>query len=269
MGIHLHLDTLAHQNPLRRLPPQQKLGFGLGLLVLVFISHWPVQLLCLAWVSVWILVYGRIPWSVYGRLLSLASGFLLVGLVALVVNIIPTSVLSQVGQDAFVGIRWGGWYGYLSQQGAAQAWIIFCRSLGAISAFLLILCTTPITDLLQVWRAWRLPMILADLMLLMYRFIFIIFQTLDELTLAQQARLGYQTWSAQWHSLKLLCGQLLIRSLQQYQAFSLGLATRGFTGEFHIWTGRRYRYSARYGWEAVLGGLILIGLELSYRQYWG
>lgn len=269
MGIHLHLDTLAHQNRLRHLPPTQKLGFGLGILILVFLSHWPVQLLILAWVSVWILVYGGIPSCLYVRLLSIASGFLLVGLVALVINSVPLAAWSQVDSDAVVGMRWGGWYGYLSQQGIAQAWIILCRSLAAMTAFLFILCTTPITDLLQVWRAWRLPMVLADLMLLMYRFIFLTFRTLEELTLAQQARLGYGSWSCQWYSVKLLGGQLLIRSLQNYQAFSLGLATRGFTGEFQVWTGRQYRFSARYGWEAILGGLILIGLEVGYRQHWG
>ncbi|AFY60146.1 cobalt ECF transporter T component CbiQ [Synechococcus sp. PCC 6312] len=269
MGIHLHLDTLAYQNRLRYLPPQQKLGFGLGILILVLLSHWPVQLLSLAWVSIWILVYGRVPGRVYYRLLITASGFLLLGLLALMVNVVPLTALGQIHQDELLGIRWGGWYSYLSQEGIVQAWIILCRALAAIAAFLFILCTTPITDLLQLWRAWHLPVVLADLMLLMYRFIFLMFRTLEELTLAQQARLGYGSWSCQWHSVKLLGGQLLIRSLQHYQAFSLGLATRGFTGEFQVWTGRQYRFSARYGWEASLGGLILIGLEIGYRYHRG
>ncbi len=265
-----HLDTLAYTNQLRHLPPQQKLLFGLVMLGVALVSHWPVQILITAWMAWWCLVYARISPRVYGELFVVATGFLLIGLVALVLNIVSSSEIPQIAADQLTGQAWGDWYIYVSGQGVAQAFRIFWRSLAAIATLLFLLCTVPVTQALAVARQWHLPASLADVILLMYRFIFIIFATFQDLSQAQTARCGYVSWAAQWRSAKLLAGQLLIRSLQQYQRFSLGLATRGFVGHFQVDGGVARPLNRRYALEAILGVGVLSGMELSYRlQGWG
>ena len=94
----------------------------------------------------------------------------------------------------------------------------------------------------------------------MYRFIFIFLKTAAELGLAQRARGGYRDRRRWLHSLSLLIGQLVWRSLRRYQQFSLGLAARGFSGEFQVYSGQKAAYSKRYALESLLGcgGLILL-----------
>jgi cobalt/nickel transport system permease protein len=104
--------------------------------------------------------------------------------------------------------------------------------------------------------------LLTDLLLLMYRFIFILLKTANELWTAQNSRSGYRNWYTSMKSLALLIGQLLQRTLQQYSQFSLGLQARGFAGELRFWYPRRYRLSRRYTIEAICGCVILIGLEI-------
>ncbi len=139
--------------------------------------------------------------------------------------------------------------------------MILPRSLACVSSLLFLLCTVPFTELLQTMRQLGVPAILTELLLLMYRFVFILLKTVWELSLAQQARGGYRTWGRALHSSSLLVGQLLKRTLQRYQEFSLGVAARGFTGEFQVWSVPHYRYSKRYALEALLGCGGLLGLE--------
>jgi cobalt/nickel transport system permease protein len=61
-------------------------------------------------------------------------------------------------------------------------------------------------------------------------------------------------------SIALLVSQLLQRTLIDYQQVSLGLAARGFNGEFRVWHSRSYQPSRRYTWEAAIGCTILVTL---------
>lgn len=257
----IQIDSLAHSNRLRKLPPQQQLLFALGVLSIALISHVPTQLLIVLWMGVWTIVYARIPARVYLRLIALASLFLLMSLPALLINSVSTSQIDIVNADQWGGMNLGAWYFYISRRGSTQALEVFCRSLACVSSLFFLLCTVPFTKLLQTLRQIGIPVILTELLLLMYRFVFILLQTAGELKLAQQARGGYRSWGVAMRSSSLLVGQLFKRTLQRYHQFSLSVATRGFTGEFQVWSKPHYRYSKRYALEAVIGCTGLLGLE--------
>ncbi len=262
----MHLDTLAYSHRLKDLPPQQRLGFGLVMLGFALFSHWPVQGLIGAWLLVWTVGYARIPLRLYGELWGPVIGFLLIGLVTVVVNGVSLNNATTVIMDVWLGWPVGSWYLYLSQAGLIQAWIIFWRVFASMSACLFICCTVPMTQLIGVCREWWVPGLVTDLMLLIYRFIFIVLAQYQSLTQAQAARLSHSSWWSQWRSLKLLGGQLLVRSLQDYQRFRLGLVSRGFTGDLRFDVDRVWQPSWRYGLESVVGGVVLVGLELGLRQ---
>ena len=59
----------------------------------------------------------------------------------------------------------------------------------------------------------------------MYRFIFSLLAIADELWIAQNSRCGYRTWNRGMHSLGILIGQLLQRTLENYRHVSLSLAS--------------------------------------------
>lgn len=258
----LEIDAIAYRNRLRYLPPAQKLVFALVVLFISLFSHAPTQFLIILWMGVWIIGYAGIPWRIYLRLIALASLFLLMGLPALIMNIAPTTQLEFVQLDQLSGINLGSWYLYISRSGSQEAGVVFMRSLACVSCLFFILCTVPFIEFVQTMRRLNVPVILTDLLLLMYRFVFILLKTAKELKLAQQARNGYRTWRLTMHSLGLLVGQLFLRTLQRYHQFSLGLAARGFTGEFPVGLLHHYRYSKRYVLEAILGCGGLLGVEV-------
>jgi len=257
----MEIDTLAYTNRLRHLSPAQKLIFALAVLCIALCTHAPTQLLIVLWMGVWTVGYAGIPAKVYLRLIALASGFVLVSLPALFLNVVSTTEMHLAQAEQWGGMSWGALYFYISRSGTEQALVILPRSLACVSSLLFLLCTVPFTELLQTMRQLGVPAILTELLLLMYRFVFILLKTVGELSLAQQARGGYRTWGRALHSSSLLVGQLLKRTLQRYQEFSLGVAARRFTGEFQVWSVPQYRYSKRYALEALLGCGGLLGLE--------
>ncbi|MDM3853102.1 MAG: cobalt ECF transporter T component CbiQ [Aphanizomenon gracile PMC649.10] len=258
----LQLDTLAYTNQLRKLPPEHKLIFAFTTLIISLCSHALVQILIALWMTVWIVIYARIPAGVYWRLLMFTIVFCLTSLPALMVNGVAIANLPIVQLDSWYGLTFGQFYIYISRSGSIQAWGILTRALASTSCLYFLVLTVPFTEILQTLRWLKFPALLTDLLLLMYRLIFILLKTANELLTAQNSRGGYSTWHTSMKSLALLIGQLLQRTLQQYSQFSLGLQARGFAGELRFWHPRRYHSSPRYTVEAICGCVVLIGLEI-------
>lgn len=257
----LQLDTLAYTNRLRGLPPEHKLIFAIATLVISLCTHPVVQVLIAVWMGVWTVIYARIPAGIYLRLLTFALLFWLTSLLALILNGVAVADSLRVQPDSWAGLTFLHYYIYISRSGSEQALAILTRAYASVSCLYFLMLTVPFTEVLQTLRRLGFPALLTDLLLIMYRFIFVLLKTATELWTAQQSRGGYCTWRTGMKSLAILIGQLLQRTLQQYNQFSLALEARGFTGEFRVWHPHRYRSSQRYIIEAIFGCVVLIGLE--------
>ncbi len=257
------IDTLAYTNRLRWLPPEQKLMFASTLLMIAAFSHPLVQVLIAVWISIWTVVYAGIPAKTYIKLLYLATFFWLTSLPALALNGVDISQVHLVSSDAVNGLTFGSYYVYISRKGVEQGLTILTRAIASVSCLYFVMLTIPFTEILQTLRRIGVPVLLTELLLLMYRFIFVLLNTSAELWTAQQSRGGYRTFTIGIKSLALLIGQLLKKTLENYRQVSLSLAARGFNGELRFWHPYRYQQSKRYAVEAILGCAVLIGLELS------
>jgi cobalt/nickel transport system permease protein len=259
----LYLDTFAYTNQLRSQPPEHKLLFAITVLAIALVSHPPVQIAIAFWMSIWILAYARIPFNIYWRLMAIAMFFLFTSLPALLIGFADLSNLLPIQSDIIYGIPFGSYYLYLSQNGFTQAGLILTRTISTVSCVYFILFTVPFTEILQTLRCLGLPTILTELLMLMYRFIFIFLSVASELWIAQQARNGYRTRQRWIYSLSLLISQMFHKTLQYYQQFLLSTAARGFKGEFRVWSSRRYHLSQRYAIEAALGCIVLALLNFN------
>lgn len=256
----LQIDTLAYSSRLRQLPPEHKLLFAIVLLLITYMTQIPVQLAIAGWISVWTVIYAGIPTSVYLRLLSITAAFWLTSLPALVMSGIDLPHLQTIQTDAWAGFRWGDYYIYLSHQGVEQAAGLGARAIASTACIYFVILTIPFTEILSVLRRMGCPTLLTEMMMMMYRFIFVLLKTARELWTAQQSRSGYRTRTLWMKSLGLLIGQLLRRTLENYRQVSLTLNSRGFTGDFRVCHSRQYKMSKRYGFEALFGCTLLVML---------
>ncbi|MDP5337936.1 MAG: cobalt ECF transporter T component CbiQ [Nodularia sp. (in: cyanobacteria)] len=256
----LQIDTLAYTNRLRWLAPEQKLLFAIALLIIAAFAHPQLQILIAIWMSIWTVIYAKIPLQIYLKLVYIAALFWFTSLPALVINGIHTNYLNLIQDDAIFGLNVGDYYIYISHYGMEQGWTILTRAIASLSCLYFVMLTIPFAEFLQTLRRFGFPLLLTDLLLLMYRFIFVLLNTASEIWTAQQSRGGYCTFRIGIKSLSLLIGQLLRRTLENYRQVSLSLASRGFNGEFKVWHPHRYHLSKRYAIEAIIGCVVLIGL---------
>lgn len=256
----LQIDTLAYSSRLRQLPPEHKLLFAITLLLITYAAQVPVQLAIAGWISIWTVIYAGIPTSVYLRLLSITTAFWLTSLPALIISGTDLPHLSSVQADVWQGFTWGNYYLYLSQQGMQQAGELGARAIASTACIYFVILTIPFTEIISVLRRIGCPALLTELMMMMYRFIFVLLKTARELWIAQQSRGGYRTRKLWMKSLGLLIGQLLRRTLENYRQVSLTLNSRGFTGDFRVCHSRQYQPSRRYSFEALFGCTLLVML---------
>ncbi|GAB1542917.1 cobalt ECF transporter T component CbiQ [Scytonema sp. NUACC21] len=258
----IQIDTLAYTNRLRWIPPEQKLLFSTVLLVIAAFAHPLVQVLIALWLGVWTVVYAAIPLKTYLKLIYFAALFWVTSLPALLISGVDISQVHLVPQnDIAWGLTFGSYYLYISHHGIEQGLTILSRAIASLSCLYFVMLTVPFTELLQILRRIGVPVLLTELLLLMYRFIFVLLNTATELWVAQQARGGYRNFTVGMKSLALLIGQLLQRTIENYRQVSLSLAARGFSGELRVWHPHRYHQSKRYVLEATFGCGLLISLE--------
>lgn len=256
--MHHPIDALAYTNRLRSLPPEPKLGFAIALFLMGYLAPAFIQLTIALWLAVWVVGYARIPAGIYLKLVAVPMSFWLVSLPALVIEVSFNPNPAEVELDAVLGMPIAGVYLYLSRQGLAQATTVLTRAIALISCLYFILLTVPFVEILRVLKRLGCPSLLTELLSLMYRFIFLLTETVFELVNAQRSRLGYGNWRSQMRSLSLVVGQLLRRTLENYRQVALGLNARGFNGELRVWHTRRYRSNWRYGSEAIGGCCLLL-----------
>jgi cobalt/nickel transport system permease protein len=265
--VNTQLDTLAYGNRLRQLPPVQKLSFALVVLGIAIFSHYPVQIAIFLWLSIWIVGYAGIPRAIYISMMVGVMMFLVTSLPALIINFASNAQLASLQQERLWGVNFGDGQLYLSHQGVRQAIDILTRSMASTTALFFIILTTPFIELAETFNRWGCPPILTELLLLSYRFIFLLAEVAQKIVTAQQARGGYRTRRLAMNSVSLLIRQLIQRTASRYQQLTLGVKARGFQQEFRFWQPYTYQYSQRYGLEAISGCLLLTMGEILYRIY--
>ncbi|MFO1372051.1 MAG: cobalt ECF transporter T component CbiQ [Candidatus Competibacteraceae bacterium] len=184
-------------------------------------------------------VYGAgVPLKTLIRMLAAPAAFLLAGVPFLAVS-----------------VDFGDFRLYLSSDGLQLALVTTVRALAAVSCLSFLTLTTPLADLIPLLRRVGVPAGLIELILLIYRLIFVFFERALTGHQAQTARLGYSRVDRSVRSLGLLAGNLFQRALEQARRLETGLLARGYTGELRVLAPKYVLSRTR-----LAAGLGLVGL---------
>ena len=210
------VDRAAHLNRWRHRSLVEKAILALGMLLLaIALPPGPGAPLIAIVMTLAALVGARVPWKVWAACVAGPLGFLLVGALSLIVS------LDKGG----LALAPGG-------LGAAAA--LTARSLAGLTCLLFLALTTPATDLIAGLRRLGLPEEIAEVALLMYRFLFLLGDTALAMDAAQAARLGHIGARRRLRSLGVLIANLLPRALDRARRLEVGLGARGWRGEMRV-----------------------------------
>ena len=174
------------------------------------------------------------------------SFFLAVSLLGIVFTISP-AMSEQLPWGWHLGPVWLA----ASPASLWTGFVVLLRALGAAGAMNFLAATTPMVDLMDFFRRLRVPEFLIDVMTVMYRFIFVLLETLGRIYTAQDCRLGYVNRRRAMESAGLLGSQLFVDSFRRTQRLQVALDSRGYSGTLRVLPAT-YTSSRRWPW-LILG----------------
>lgn len=224
--MHL-LDRYAYSNRIHRLHPAYKAGCSLlAMAACLGINRLFASLSILIFMLSLTVFWAGLPGRFVLKLSLAEGGFLLAGVLGVAI-----SVSSVPNPDALaVGSLWFN----LSAGSAWMAVDLLARSLGCVAAMNFLALTTPMVDLMDLLRRMRVPSLLVELMGLMYRFIFVLLDSLDRMILAQKVRLGFRNWRSSLHNAAQIGANLFIEAFRRSQKLEIALQGRAWDGSLRV-----------------------------------
>lgn len=141
--------------------------------------------------------------------------FLLLPLVFILVSGI---VLMAEWSSAAMGV-WalplGSHFLCITPAGQQNAMEVSMRAMGAVSCLYLLSFTTPFYEIIEVLRKLHLPQVILELMVLIYRYIFILLAVQEERTTAAEARFGYRTLKTGFRTFGKVSAGLMIHAFRR------------------------------------------------------
>jgi cobalt/nickel transport system permease protein len=141
------------------------------------------------------------------------------------------------GSHVVATIPYLGWHIY--QEGISFAILIFARVLAAASILNLLITVTPMETLLDSLAWFRVPSVILDTMMLMYRYISVISDEKNRIYKAQESRCGYTKSVSIFRKLGnygTVGGMLLVKSFDRALKVGDAMVSRGYTGTSNLFS---------------------------------
>ena len=184
---------------------------------------------------------------------------------AIVIMILGSGMISIMGNHSAPAL-WSDkilWFDiHMTEASFNKAWIIFMRAIAGVTLMLSFACSTPIPYLAHALKSIKCPDEITELIVLIYRYSFLLLERFLTMIEAAQCRLGY---NGPITAIKSYAGAMtgtFIFSLELADKSEASLACRNYTGRFPIF---RMPRKMSVMWllvsAALFAALFFIGLE--------
>ncbi|WP_227006122.1 cobalt ECF transporter T component CbiQ [Marinifilum sp. N1E240] len=186
-----------------------------------------LHIFLLASIVLCFLIYGMSLLKMM-RLLMLPFGFILLGSISIALSLHANPEISLFcweGTSICIGVE---------EEGLQNAIALFCKAMAAVMALNYLILSCPLSEINDIGRKLRIPLILRELFVLTYRYIALLFGFTTQVHIAQRNRLGYASKRKSIASISMLFSSVFVKSLQYSQRNFEALQSRGYTGEFYF-----------------------------------
>ncbi|MBW7571289.1 cobalt ECF transporter T component CbiQ [Caproiciproducens faecalis] len=235
-----------------------KVVFSVGALVTVIaadsVGISAVTLFFMMFLSVGV---GKIPGRDYFRLMKVPAAFILLGGAAIVVQF-----GSGDGSLFRTGFFWTNLF--ITESSLSLGLHVTLKAFSAVSALFLMTLSTPMGEIISVFRKIRVPVLILELMHLIYRYIFILSETNQRQKDAAGSRLGYCDLTTSLRTFSGELANLLIMSMKKAETYYDAMEARGYEGNALFWEEKR-PLTAK---QLLYGGLYLAILAGAFCLVW-
>ncbi len=222
------IDKLCYGSKLRYVNACEKFIFATLTLLLCIISRSVIVAAVVLPVNGILTVKkGGIPLFRYIRLLLIPMAFILLSTLTIIVNI------STVPLDAYA-LPLGSYFITGSVASLKFGGQLMLTAMAAVSCLYFLSLNTTMTDILSVLARLHLPKILIELMLLIYRFIFVLMDAASAITISQKCRLGNKDLKTSIQSFGKMAAVLFLRAMKRSNALFDAMEARCYDGTINI-----------------------------------
>jgi cobalt ECF transporter T component CbiQ len=248
------IDEYSENNSLHKLDARVKVICAFAAVFgIVLLSHW--QMAVFAFITcLGLVLYSKASLKVYLRRLLYP-----------VYIIIFVSIIQPFTFGSNVIATVPGLSLPIYQEGVSFAILIFTRCLAAVAVLNLLILVTPITTLLDSLGWFRIPSVIIDTMMLMFRYVSIISEESARMHKAQESRCGYSKSLSYFKKIGnygTLAGMLLTRSFDRALKVGDAMTSRGYTGKSRIFTCPKKEMQLKDGLLGLLIVFAIISLVL-------
>ena len=223
------IDKYAYTNNLTNLNPNIKVTIGMiFLLASILINNVSILVGITLMMSLAIVCIAKIDFNNYLRLLKIPLYFLVLGILANLINISFDSEALIYSINVF-NVNIG-----VSNESLNTSIHTLFRSISCLTCVYFFVLTTPFNQLLFLFKNMHMPDTIIELTMLVYRFIFIFMEEVSDITKSQQLRFGYINLKTSYKSMGLLGNLLYKRLMKRYEDMSTSLDMKLYDGKFHI-----------------------------------
>ncbi|MDF9408840.1 cobalt ECF transporter T component CbiQ [Pelotomaculum isophthalicicum JI] len=225
----LRIDQFAYANRLRTVHPAEKLSFAvLTLVICLAVSRPLISMVVILIMGVGIVLRAGIPLRFYLKLMLVPLVFLLIGVFTVAFQISRYSLPLEWGFTAWdvnVGV---------TAASLGLAGNLFLKSLGTVSCLYFLALTTPVLEIMWIMKKAKVPALFLELMLIVYRFIFVLMETASGIYISQASRWGYASLKTSYYSLAWLAANLFVKSYHHARQLFAALLARCYQEELKV-----------------------------------
>lgn len=233
-------DSFAHRdNFLSRIDARIKMFFVFAGIIIILFSRAEQVSVVVSFLTSIFLISVRIPFKV------------------ILFRMLPPLVMAAI-------IAWLNLIVY--KKGLFESLLIMGKVAGCVSLVIFLSMTTPVNELLEAGRWFRIPKTWIEVAAITYRYVFVLIEDAITIRDAQKVRLGYSNLSRSIQSLVELTGSVFIRAYDQSVATADAMRMRGCMG------GSKVFYEKRLEFKDILHLaifsiilLLLVALNLYWR----
>ena len=227
---HIQMDALAYSSRMLNWPPLGKLLLVIAVLVVNVMTSSVITAVAVLIFGLALMAYStnmRIPF-----MLGVAIGE------AILILIVACGIISVNG-DTSQPCVWSAdflWMDfYMTVDSFNQAWLVMIRAIAGITVMMAFATSTPIPHLAQALRQIRIPDEICEIVVLIYRYAFLLLERLDTMWSAAGSRLGFSGFRRTMKTTASIAVGIFTSSMNLADKAQVSLDCRGYRGYFPIY----------------------------------
>lgn len=170
------------------------------------------------------IIEGGLSIQAYLSILTIPISFILLGTFTIGIDF-STQPIGQYN------LHLGFFYVFTSQASLKLMFFLMLKVFAAISAMEMMTLSTPSSEIISVMQRARVPKLIAELMNLIYRYIFILIDVNIKMRNSATSRLGFCDIKTSWYTFGKIASNILIVAFKKADAYYNAMEARCYDGD--------------------------------------